>query len=79
MFNLDDHLAASKRTIADMEHHTDDMRHAVQFRPSFVSEEDVLLAERLLEGWRSYQTSLSSHPEFRDREKHLALMKATGR
>ena len=31
MFNLDDHLAASKRTIADMEHHADDMRHAVQY------------------------------------------------
>ena len=41
MFNLDHHLAASKRTIADMEHHTGHMRHAIQFRPSFVSEEDV--------------------------------------
>ncbi len=79
MFNLDDHLAASKRTIAEMESRADDLRHAVQFRPSIVSGADVSLSERLLEGWRTYQTSLSRHPEFRERERHSALMKATGR
>ena len=72
MSNLDDHLAASKRTIAD---------HGAPRRPlkarraiSAVHRRVrrcVPLSERLLEGWRTYQTSLSHNTQISATAKNI--------
>jgi hypothetical protein len=79
MSKLDEKLAASEKRIADVQHQANDLKHAAQFRPSVVSDEDVSLAERLLQSWKTLRNSFSNHPEFRERARDLALKKATDR
>ncbi len=79
MSEIDEKLAASKKHIADVQRQANDLKHAAEFRPSIVSDEDVALAERLLASWKTFRSSFSNHPEFRERARDLALRKETGR
>ncbi|MET0638385.1 MAG: hypothetical protein ABWZ19_00045 [Hyphomicrobium sp.] len=79
MSEIDKKLAESEKQIAEIERQASDLKVAAQARPGVVSDEDVSLMERLLAGWRALRTSVSKHPEFRERERDLALKKATGR
>jgi hypothetical protein len=79
MSKIDDKLANSEMHIAENQRQANDLKHAAQFRPSIVADEDVSLADRLLEGWKTLRASFSNHPDFRERARDLALKKATGR
>lgn len=79
MSEIDKKLADSERHIAEVQRQTSNLQHAAQFRPSFVSDEDVSLSERLLAAWKTLRSSFSDHPEFRERAHDEALKKATGR
>lgn len=79
MSEIDKKLANSEKHIAEAQRQADNLKHAAEYRPSFVSHDDVSLAERLLAGWQTLRNSFSNHPEFRERARDLALKKATGR
>ncbi len=53
MSEIDEKLAASKKHIAGVQRQANDLKHAAEFRPSIVSDEDVSLAERLLASWKT--------------------------
>ncbi len=53
MSEIDERLAASAKHIADVQRQANDLKHAAEFRLSIVSDEDVSLAERLLQSWKT--------------------------
>ncbi|WP_045834643.1 hypothetical protein [Hyphomicrobium sp. 99] len=79
MSEIDKKLALSEKHIAEMERQTNALKHAAQFRPSAVSDEDVSLAERLLKAWKTLRSSVAKHPEFNERARDNALKNATDR
>jgi hypothetical protein len=79
MSEIDRKLANSEKEIAEIQRQANDLKVAAQARPTSINAADLSLMERLLNGWRAYRTSVSQHPEFRERARDLALKKATGR
>ncbi|MBY0560805.1 hypothetical protein [Hyphomicrobium sp.] len=79
MSEIDNKLAESVKHIAETERQANALKHAAQYRPSAVSDEDVLLAEQLAAGWKTLRASFAKHPEFQERARDLALRRATGR
>ena len=79
MSEIDDRLANSEKHIAEMERQANALHHAALYRPSAVSDEDVVLAEQLLRAWKALRTSVANHPEFSERARDAALKRATGR
>lgn len=79
MSEIDRKLAQSEKHIADIQRRANDLKVAAASRPTAVTDEDVRLMDRLLKSWQTLRTSISRHPEFRERARDLALKKATGR
>ncbi len=79
MSEIDKKLADSEKQIAEIERQASDLKSAAQFRPTSIDAADISLMDRLLSAWRTYRTSVSQHPEFRERARDQALKKATGR
>ncbi|SFV37934.1 hypothetical protein [Hyphomicrobium facile] len=79
MSEIDNKLAESVKHIAETERQANALKHAAQYRPSAVSDEDVVLAEQLAAGWKTLRASLAKHPEFQERARELELKQATGR
>ncbi|CAA2143541.1 hypothetical protein [Hyphomicrobium sp. ghe19] len=79
MSEIDNKLAESVKHIAETERQANALKHAAQYRPSTVSDEDVVLAEQLAAGWKTLRASFAQHPEFQERARDLALKRATGR
>jgi hypothetical protein len=79
MSEIDRKLADSEKHVAEIQRQANELKVAAQARPTSINDADVSLMDRLLSAWQSYRTSVSKHPEFRERARDLALKKATGR
>jgi hypothetical protein len=79
MSEIDRKLTQSEQQIAEIERQANDLKRAAQSRPSPINDKDVQLMDRLLASWQALRASISRHPEFKERERDLALKKATGR
>jgi hypothetical protein len=60
MTKLDEQRVSCEQHIATVQRHVNEMHTAAQYRPSVVSDEDVSLMERILEGWRTHSSSLAT-------------------
>jgi hypothetical protein len=79
MSEIDRQLANSEKQIAELQRQANELKIAAASRPTAVTDEDVRLMDRLLKSWQTLKSSISRHPEFRERAQDLALKKATGR